>query len=337
MKRLLMFIVPLFLFAVPLAALAQESRLDVVATTTIIADVARAVGGDRVTVTALVPPDADAHAWQPTPRDAALVAGADLLLVNGAGLELFLGGLLENAAGAKPVVVSAGAAVLPARGTGHADDEAHEDEHIGMLGVDAICDDHDDEAHADETAEADDDHAHGACDPHFWTDPANVMIWADNIAAALAAADPAGADLYAANAAAYKAQLADLDADIEALLAPIPAERRVLVTNHNFLAYFAHRYGFEVVGVVLGETTLAEAAPQQVAALAETIRAEGVPAIFAEVSAAAGLAGAIAAEVGDVAVATLYSGSLSAPDGPAGTYLDYMRYNAQTIAAALGG
>lgn len=355
MKRLLAFIVPLFLLALLLSAQAQSAPLQVVATTTIIADVARAVGGDRVAVTALVPPDADEHAWQPTPRDVALVAGADVLLVNGAGLELFLGGLLANASGLEPVVVSVGAAVLPARDHAHGhddhdhdhdDEDAHDDHdaagpYIGVLGVDAVCDvdgDHDDHAHADDEAHADDhDHAHGACDPHFWTDPANVMIWADNIAAALAAADPAGADSYAANAAAYKAQLAALDAEIEAILAAVPPERRVLVTNHNFLAYFAQRYGFEVVGVVLGETTLAEATPQQVAALVQTIRAEGVPAIFAEVSAAAGLAQAIAAEAGDIAVATLYSGALSGPDGPAATYLDYMRFNAQTIAAALGG
>lgn len=324
MKRLLLFIVPLFLLAAAWPAPAQAAALNVVATTTLIADVARSVGGDRVIVTALVPPDSDEHAWQPTPRDAALVAGADLLLVNGAGLELFLGGLLENAGAAQPVVVSDGVAVLPAHGA-RAD-------HLGVLGVDSACDERGgQEGHQDGA------HAHESCDPHVWTDPTNVMIWADNIAAALAAADPPGASVYAARAAAYKAQLADLDAEVESILAAVPAERRVLVTNHNFMAYFARRYGFDVVGVVLGETTLAEAAPQQIAALVGTIRAAGVPAIFTETSAAAGLAQAIAAEAGDITVAALYSGALSAPDGPAATYFDYLRYNARTIADALGG
>jgi ABC-type Zn uptake system ZnuABC Zn-binding protein ZnuA len=342
MKRLLALILPLFLFAAAWSALAQPAALNVVATTTIIADVARSIGGDRITVTTLVPPDSDEHAWQPTPRDAARLAEADLLLVNGAGLELFLGGLLDNAGSVTPVVVSNGITMLPAHeahADGHVDDHA-DAKHIGVLGVDMVCDEHDEqEAHSDDEQEAhqDDEHAHGACDPHVWTDPANVMIWADNIAAALAAADPDGAGFYAANADAYKAQLADLDAEIEALLAPVPAARRVLVTNHNFMAYFAHRYGFEVAGVVLGETTLAETAPQQVAALVETIRAEAVPAIFTEVSAAAALAEAVAAEAGDIAVVALYSGALSAPDGPAATYFDYMRYNAQAIADALGG
>lgn len=324
MKRPLAFIVPLFLLAAAWPAPAQAAALNVVATTTLIADVARSVGGGRVAVTALVPPEGDEHAWQPTPRDAARVAGADLLLVNGAGLELFLGSLLENAGAAQPVVVSDGVAVLPARGARAG--------YLGLLGVDLACDDHDEQEGRHSGA-----HAHETCDPHVWTDPANVMIWADNIAAALAAADPAGADVYAANAAVYKAQLADLDAEIERILAAVPAERRVLVTNHNFMAYFARRYGFDVAGVVLGETTLAEAAPQQIAALVEAIRAAGVPAIFTEMSAAAGLAQAVAAEAGDITVAALYSGALSAPAGPAATYFDYMRYNAQTIAGALAG
>src|SRR5690606_3357508 len=131
------------------------------------------------------------------------------------------------------------------------------------------------EAGEHEHEEDEDDHAHGSCDPHFWTNPQNVMVWAENIAQAFASADPANAEAYHANAAAYIEQLAALDADIEALLAEIPVENRVMVTNHEFLGYFAERYGFEIVGVVLpGGTTLAEPAPQDVAELIEVIERE---------------------------------------------------------------
>lgn len=360
MKRLLALIVLVFSLLV-LPATAQDSPLRVLATTTLIADVAANVGGDRVEVTALVPPGADVHAFQPTPQDVLLVAEADVVLVNGAGLEEFLEDLVANAAGVEPVVVSNGIHVLPFGDHEHDHDADHMDEadshddehegehheaHIGVLGEDADCGDHtheDDGDHADEGEHheegdhADGEHDHGACDPHFWTDPANAAIWAGNIAEAFAAADPANAETYRANAAAYSAELDALDAEIESILAVIPTDERVIVTNHEFLAYFAHRYEFEVVGVVLGNTTLAEPEPQAVAALVQTINAEGVTAIFAEVSDPGRLASVIAEEAGDVQIVTLYSGSLSEADGPAATYLDYLRYNAQAIADALVG
>lgn len=329
----------LLLSSVHLAA--QETPLRVVATTTIIADVARSVGGERVEVMALIPFDADAHAFTATPSDVAAVAQADIVLVNGAGLEVFLSGLLENAGDVQPVVVSQGVPVLAFGGQGHDDDE--DDDHaegpyIGVLGVDADCGDHSDDDEDADDEHMDDEHDHGECDPHFWTDPANVMIWADNIAAAFAAADPAYAEFYSANAAAYKRDLAELDAQIEALLEGIPHEERVIVTNHEFLAYFAARYDFEIVGVVIpGGTTLAEPSPRELAALIGTIRDEGVRAIFAEVSDPGALAAVIAADLGGVQVVTLYSDSLSGPGGPASSYIDYMLHNARAIAAALGG
>lgn len=340
MKRT--FILILLAFLPVFAAHAQE-RLHVVATTTIIADVAQNVGGDLVTVTALVPANTDIHAFQPVPQDVALVAQADVLLVNGGGLEAFLSGLVENAAGVEPVVVSNGVAVLA-----FGDDDG---EVVGVLGDGANCSlhrhddahehDHDDHDHADEAHEHDDDahddHDHGDCDPHFWTNPQNVAVWAGNIAEALAAADPDHADTYRANAAAYQTQLAALDAAITALLADIPDDQRVIVTNHEFLGYFATHYGFEVVGTVLpGGSTLAEPSPQDVADLIGTIQDTGVQAIFVEVSDPGRLAEVIAGDVGTVTIATLYSDSLSAADGPASTYLDYLRYNAEVIAAALG-
>lgn len=316
---------------------AQQPALHVVATTSIIADVARQVGGDLVTVEALIPPDSDVHAFQPTPADVVKVAQADVMLVNGAGLEAFLGGLVENVAGVVPVVVSNGVNMLPFGDHEHDETETAEaDEHLGLLGDAGVCDDSGPQAAAP-TGDAD-NHDHGSCDPHVWTDPANVMVWADNIAAAFAAADPEHATLYEDNAAAYRAELETLDADVRDILAAVPQDRRVLVTNHEFMSYFAHTYGFEVVGVVIpGGSTLAEPAPQDLAALIQTIQAEAVPAVFIETSSSSALADVVAQESGIAVITSLYSGSLSDAGGPASTYLDYLRYNAQTIADALGG
>jgi ABC-type Zn uptake system ZnuABC Zn-binding protein ZnuA len=321
---------------------AQDEPLSVVATTSIIADVARNVGGDRVIVESLVPPDTDVHAFTPTPADVARVADADVVLVNGAGLEDFLGDLVTNAAIEAPIVVSTGIEILAFGGHEHGH-EGEEEAHVGILGDEGVCEDA--HAHEEEQAEgeahSEEEHEdeHGGCDPHVWTDPNNVKVWATNIAEAFAAADPAHADTYRANAAAYQTTLDALDAEVTALLATIPEANRVLVTNHEFFGYFAYHYGFEVAGVVIeGGTTLNAPSPQELAELIEVVEAEGVPAIFAEVSAQPELAQAVADATGINVITTIYSDSLSTgADSPASTYVDYLRYNAGVIAAALGG
>ncbi|MBI5668790.1 MAG: zinc ABC transporter substrate-binding protein [Chloroflexi bacterium] len=338
MKRLF----AILLILLPLALVgAQDEPLHVITTSNILADVARNVGGDRVMVDSLIPPGADGHAWQPTPSDVLKVARADLVLAVGVGYETFLGQLVENAADVPQVIVSSGIPILPFAGHDEAEtaestpEAGHDDaEYIGVYGEAGVCeDDHTQAA----TAEADhaNEEAPGQCDPHVWTDPTNVMIWVDNIADALAQTDPANAEVYRANATAYQEQLAALDAEVAAMLAEVPEARRVLVTNHEFLGYFAHRYGFKVVGGILGATTLEEPDPQRLAALATEVKALGVPAIFAEVSANSPFAQVIAQEAGIRVVSNLYSESLSDINGPAATYLDYLRYNAQTIADAL--
>lgn len=322
----------LLLAVLPFTA-AQETALTVVATSNILADVASHVGGDLVSVTALIPPGADGHAWQPTPADVLKVAQADLVLAVGIGYETFLGGLAENAADVPQVIVSNGIGILPFGGHDH-EGEEHAEEHVGIYGEPGVCEEHAEEEHAEESGE--NGHEHGDCDPHVWTDPNNIIIWANNIAEAFAAADPANAETYRAGAAAYADEMKTLDAEIEHILAVVPEERRVLVTNHEFLSYFAHRYGFRVVGGILGGSTLDEPDPQELADLVETIRALNAPAIFAEVSASSRFADVIASEAGITVVSDLYSESLSGADGPASTYADYLRYNAQKIAEALG-
>jgi ABC-type Zn uptake system ZnuABC Zn-binding protein ZnuA len=340
MQRIRFFLISIVLLITALyPAAAQDQPLKVVATTTIVADVAKNVGGDLVSVTPLVPPDADAHAFEPAPQDALAVSEADVVLAVGAGYEAFLSGLEENAARTDIVSISDGVTMYPfvldedAASSGEVDVNV---EPLGVLGTDDICDAHHDEHDEPEATEAaEHEHEHGGCDPHVWTDPTNVMIWADNIAEVFAAKDPDHADTYRANAEAYRAQLAGADEAISQILSTVPDERRVLVTNHEFMSYFARAYGFSLVGVVVpGGTTGGETDPQAVAGLITTVKNAGVPAIFAEASANTQLIDAVASDAGARVVSTL-SESLTAAGGVADTYLAYLTYNAQTIADAL--
>lgn len=295
---------------------ADDGRLKVVATTTIVADVVRQVGGDFVSVTTLLPVGADPHSFSPRPQDIAQVSDAAVVFANGAGLEEFLEPLLENAGGKAEVVhLSEGLTLLEAG--------AHEDEAEHAAG-----DGHDDEEGA---------HHHADGDPHTWTDPHNVIHWVDVVEQALARLDPAHAADYPSNAAAYREQLRALDAWIQAEVAKISSEQRQLVTDHTAYSYFAARYGFEQVGAIIpGYSTNAQPSAQEIAQLEELIRAYHTPAVFVGKAANATLAERIAEDTG-VKLVYLYGGSLSDPSGEAGTYLDYMRYNVTAMVGALQG
>jgi ABC-type Zn uptake system ZnuABC Zn-binding protein ZnuA len=266
----------------------------VLAVESFLADIAQNVAGDRLTVETLIPLGVDPHAYQPTPRDAAKVADCSVLIVNGAGIEAFLDPLLANAGG-EQLIITASAGLTP---------------------------------HPDPQGE------HPQGDPHFWLDPNNVIQYVENIRDGLSQADPDGAAIYATNAAAYIEQLKALDQWITQQVATLQPERRLLVTNHESLGYFADRYGFTVVGAVIPSvSTDASSTAQQMAALIEQIKATGAPAIFLEMGANPQLAQQIAAETGVKVVTDLYTHSLSAPDGPAPTYIDMMKYNVSRIVA----
>jgi ABC-type Zn uptake system ZnuABC Zn-binding protein ZnuA len=180
---------------------------------------------------------------------------------------------------------------------------------------------------------ADGDGHDGETDPHFWLDPANVLTYVANVRDALVALDPAGADVYRQNAESYSARLRELDAWVVEEVAKIPAERRLLVTNHESLGYFTDRYGFTLVGTVFS-TMGAEGSPsaKQLAKLVEAIKASGVPAIFLESGGNAVLADEVARETGVSVVTDLYVHSLG-PDAP--TYIDMIRWDVQRIVKAL--
>jgi len=307
---------------------AQNEPLRVMATTSLLADVVAQVAGDRAVVEALVPADTDAHAYEPTADDALRLSQADLLFTVGAGYESFIQQLLDNAGAGVPLVtVNDGVAILALPG-GEPVEGAPDP--IGRLGVTVFCE----PPGANEPASGE---YHTDCDPHTWTSPLNVMVWAQNIADALAAADPANADAYLENAALYGDQLLALDAEIGELVSAVPPEKRRLLTNHENLQYFAARYSFAVTALLPGGSGEAEIDPQSLAAVIGQVQANGVPVIFVEATANTALAETVAHDAGIQLVDDLYIEALSGPEGPAPSYLDLMRYNAQRIVGALTG
>ena len=269
-----------------------------------IADMAQNVAGDRLKVETLMPLGLDPHAFQPTPQDVARIADSQVLIVNGGGFEGWLQEVLDNAGGERQVIeASAG---LTSR-------KAREGEEAVMT-----------------------DEERAAGDPHFWLDPTNAIKYVENIRDGLSQADPAGKDVYAANAAAYIAQLQELDTWIAQQVQSIPAERRQIVTNHESFGYFADRYGFTIIGTVVPSvSTGSSPSAQQLARLVDRIKATGAPAIFLETGANPQLADQVAAETGVMVVTDLVSHSITPPDGPAPTYLDMMRLNTQAFVNAL--
>lgn len=278
----------------------STGALRVVATETFLADIAQNVAGDRFTVQSLLPPGADPHAYEPTPRDVADVAAADLLIVNGGGLEGPLLTTLHNAGGAVKVV----------------------DASAGLTGR--------------RPKPGEPQLAAGQTDPHFWLDPNLVKTYVANIRDAFSKADPGGAAVYAANAAAYVAKLTALNAWIRAQVAQIPPQDRKLVTNHASAGYFADRYGFQIVGTVIpGVGTSETPTAQELAALTAAIRRSGAKAIFVEKDESPQLAQQIAAETGIKAVTGILDHSLTPAGGAAPTYIAMMKYDTQLIVEAL--
>ena len=177
-------------------------------------------------------------------------------------------------------------------------------------------------------------HGHGVEDPHFWFDPLRVKLAVNEIAARLSVLDPDGADGYLANASEYNAQLDELDEWTQEQVASVPDSQRFLVTSHDSFGYFADRYGFEVVGVILSTTTEAEPSAEHLTELVEVVEKYNVPAVFGEATVSERLATSIAEESGAELI-RLYSGSLGVDGSGAETYLDMVRTNVERIVKAL--
>lgn len=315
--------------------LAQE-RVQAVATFSIIGDLVGQVGGERVDVMTLVGPDGDGHVYSPSPADARSLAEGDIVFTNGLLYEGWIDRLIASSGTQAPVVaVAQNIDAIPDGGHGDAhDDHGHDhDDHDHSHDDHGHDHDHDDHDHSHDD-HGHDDHVHGEFDPHAWQDVGNVKVYVANIRDALIAHDPDGADLYSANAEAYIAKLAALDAEIRDAVASLP-EGALVITSHDAFRYFTHAYDLEF-DAPLGTSTEVEATARDVARLIETIRTNEIGAVFAESLTDARLIEQIAREA-DVPVAgTLYSDALSPPDGPAGTYIDMMRHNIGLISEGLG-
>ena len=310
-----------FSLSFPLASWAEEP-LPVVATFSILGDMVERIGGEHIALTTLVGPDGDAHVYQPTPKAARSVAEADVLFLNGLEFEGWLERLAEAASfGGAMVVATKG--VVPIAFDDHDDHEKH--------------DDHDDYDEHDDHDDHDDHagHDHGAFDPHAWQSLENAVIYANNIAAGLAQADPENAGDYYANRAAFITEVETLRADIGAMMKSLPADKRTVVTPHDAFGYFAATYDLTFVAPQ-GMSTDSEVSAADVAALITQIREESISAVFIESITDNRMMQQIANETGATIGGTLYSDALSAQSGPASTYLDMMRHNATTLFDALG-
>lgn len=278
-------------------------RLAVVASFSILGDLAARVGGERVAVASLVGRNGDAHVFAPSPADVRALRAARLVVINGLGLEGWMERLTRaSATTARVVVASAG--VVPRRAGGTA----------AGLDPDALDP--------------------NALDPHAWQSVRNAQIYVSNIRDGLILADPAGRPVYEANAAAYAQELARLDADIRRAVAAIVPVRRKVITTHDAFGYFGAEYGVAFIAAQ-GVSSEADPSARDLALIIRTIRAQHIPALFFEAAVDPRLVRGIAAETGARSGGTLYADTLSDAAGPAAGYADMMRHNTRTIADAL--
>jgi zinc/manganese transport system substrate-binding protein len=317
------------LTALPAAAFAEP--LKVVATFSIIGDMAKQVGGDRIDLSVLVGPNGDAHVYEPKPQDAARIGEAQVVLSNGLKFEGFIDRVVEASGTKAPVVeLTRGVTPIPTAEDEHGHAEAgHDGDDKHAEGEEG----HEGEEHAETGHEG---HDHGAFDPHAFQSVPNAIVYVANIADAFCAADAAGCDSYKANAAAYTETLKALDAELRADVAAIPAGKRTIITSHDAFGYFAKEYGITFLAPE-GVSTEAEASAADVARLIDQVKEDKAAAVFVENVTNPRLIEQIAKETGLKVGGALYSDALSASDGPAATYVDLMRYNIRTIAGAVTG
>jgi manganese/iron transport system substrate-binding protein len=271
-----------------------QDRLKVVTTFTVIADMARNVAGEGVDVVSVTKPGAEIHGYEPTPKDIVGATGADLILWNGMGLERWFEQFLTNLGDVPSATLTDG--IEPISITGGEYD--------------------------------------GRPNPHAWMSVNNALIYVDNIAKALSAADPANAVTYAANAEAYKAQLsASLD-PLKAQIAALPEDRRWLATCEGAFSYLARDLGLQEM-YLWPINADQQGSPRQVQAVIDGVREHAIPAVFCESTVPSDPAEQVARETGAAFGGVLYVDSLSEADGPVPTYLDLLKVTTETIAKGL--
>lgn len=282
------------------------AQIKVVASFSILGDMAAEIGGERVKVVTLVGPNSDGHVYQPTPAAARELAEAKLVVVNGLGFEGWIDRLVR-AAGYRGPVVTASHGITPLDLEGE-----HHHEHAGSRGKQAAR----------------------RADPHAWQDLRNGQIYARNIAAGLAKADPTHAAHHHERAASYLRLLDQLDGFVRVELGAIPQDKRKVITSHDAFQYFGRAYGVTFLAPV-GVSTESEPSAGGVAKLIRQIRTTGIRALFIENMTNQRLIDQIARESDGVLGGTLYSDALSERDGPAGTYVAMFRHNTALLKATM--
>jgi len=297
--RLRLLLLPLipFVFSSPSTAAAEP--LPVVATTSVLQDLVRNVGGDKVAVKTLVGPDGDAHTYEPTPSDVQAISTARLVVINGLGLEGWLTRLMGSAKfSGTQVTATDGITPLTMR-------------------------------------EAEGGRPKTIIDPHAWQNLSNGRIYVANIAKGLAAADPANAPLYQHNAETYSQQLAALDTRIRAELADVPEAKRRVITTHDAFQYYGKAYGIAFIAPIGLSTEEGEPSAGDVAKLERQIKQQKLRALFLENISNSKLIEQLARDTGAIVGPPLFSDALSKPDEPAPTYLQMFEYNTATLKAGM--
>lgn len=271
-----------------------EEKLKVVTTFTVIADMARNVAGDAAEIVSITKPGADIHLYQPTPRDIVRAVDADLILWNGMNLELWFEQFLANLGEVPSVTLTEGVTPIPISSGSY----------------------------------------QGKPNPHAWMGLENALVYVDNIRAALSAHDPDNADVYEANAEAYKARLRDTIEPLRRQIAAIPENRRWLVTCEGAFSYLAADFGMKEL-YLWPINADQMGTPQQVRAVIDGVRANDIPAVFCESTVNTAPAEQVARETGTAYGGVLYVDSLSEADGPVPTYIDLLKVTSQTVAQGL--
>ena len=301
MNRRLLFSAAAFivsLFVAPVGTVQAADPIKVAASFSVLGDMVKQIGGDRVVISTFVGPNGDAHVYEPTPGDAKTLAASAVLVVNGLGLEGWMG-RLQKSSSFKGKLITATQGIKTR--------QMEEEEHGKTRKI---------------------------TDPHAWQSLANGRVYVANIRDGLIAVDPAGRDAYDANAKKFLADIDAVEQEVKDSIAKLPPARRKIITTHDAFGYFGATYGLEFIAPE-GVSTESEASAKDVAKIIRQIKAEKIPAVFLENVTDRRLLDQIAKETGAKIGGTLYSDALSEPNGPAATYLDMFRNNIQALTAAL--
>lgn len=271
-----------------------EDRMKVVTTFTVLADMASNVAGDTADVVSITKPGAEIHGYEPTPQDIVRASDADLILWNGMNLELWFEQFLSNMDDVPSATLTDGIDPISISGGSY----------------------------------------EGKPNPHAWMGLGNVLIYIDNIVVAFSEQDPDNAEIYAANAEAYKEELRSTIEPLRAAIAEIPEENRWLVTCEGAFSYLARDFGMKEL-YLWPMNADQMGTPQQVRSVIDGVNDNNIPVVFCESTVNTAPAEQVARETGVAYGGVLYVDSLSEPDGPVPTYLDLLSVTSRTVANGL--